>query len=33
MVTPVIMEPLLKYGPLVIWVLTPCTEDTVWWVV
>ena len=22
--TPVIVEPLLKYGPLAVWVLTPC---------
>ena len=24
MVTPVIMEPLLKYGPLAVWFLTRC---------
>ena len=33
MVTPVIMEPLLKYGPLAVWVLTCVFKDRAWWVV
>ena len=31
--TPVFMEPLLKYGPFVVWTLTRDYVDTVWWVV
>ena len=31
--TPVLVEPPLKYGPFVIWVLTRRSEDIAWWVV